>query len=52
MGASVAALGGLDALVVSAGIGEHCASLRARIREGLGFLGLELNETRNDDGRW
>jgi acetate kinase len=46
-GAFAAALGGLDTLVFSAGIGEHCPSIRARICEGLGFLGIELNETRN-----
>jgi acetate kinase len=47
LGAFAAALGGLDTLVFSAGIGENCPSIRARICEGLGFLGIELNETRN-----
>jgi len=42
-----AALGGLDTLVFSAGIGENCPSIRARICDGLGFLGIELNESRN-----
>ena len=46
-GAFAAALGGLDTLVFSAGIGEHCAPVRARICAGLGFLGLELDEGRN-----
>jgi len=47
MGAFAAVLGGLDTLVFSAGIGENCPSIRARICEGLGFLGIELNEARN-----
>jgi acetate kinase len=47
MGTFAAALGGLDTLVFSAGIGENCPSIRARICDGLGFLGLELNEARN-----
>lgn len=47
LGAFAAALGGLDTLVFSAGIGENCASIRTRICDGLGFLGIELNETRN-----
>ena len=47
MGAFAAALGGLDTLVFSAGIGENCPSIRARICDGLGLLGIELNETRN-----
>jgi acetate kinase len=47
IGSFVAALGGLDTLVFSAGIGENCPSIRTRICDGLGFLGIELNETRN-----
>jgi acetate kinase len=47
VGAFAAALGGLDTLVFSAGIGERSASIRARICEGLGFLGIELNNGRN-----
>ncbi len=47
MGAFAAALGGLDTLVFSAGIGERSASIRARICEGLGFLGIALDDTRN-----
>jgi acetate kinase len=47
LGAFAAALGGLDTLVFSAGIGENCPSIRARISEGLGFLGVELDEARN-----
>ncbi|HUJ72393.1 MAG TPA: acetate/propionate family kinase [Verrucomicrobiae bacterium] len=47
LGAFAAALGGLDTLVFSAGIGENCPSIRARICEELGFLGVELSGTRN-----
>jgi len=47
LGAFAAALGGLDTLVFSAGIGENCPSIRARICDGLSFLGIELNEARN-----
>jgi acetate kinase len=47
IGSFAAALGGLDMLVFSGGIGENCPPIRARICEGLGFLGIELNEARN-----
>jgi acetate kinase len=47
VGSFVAALGGLDALVFSAGIGENCAPVRARICDGFGFLGVELDSTKN-----
>jgi acetate kinase len=42
-----AAIGGVDALVFTAGIGENAAGLRARICEGLGFLGIALDPARN-----
>ncbi len=47
IGAFAAALGGLDTLVFAGGIGENAPLIRARICEGLGFLGLELDELRN-----
>jgi acetate kinase len=46
-GAFAAALGGLDTLIFSAGIGENCPGIRARICEGLNFLGVELNKFHN-----
>jgi acetate kinase len=49
LGAFAAALGGLDTLVFSAGIGENCPPIRARICDGLGFLEVELNAARNAD---
>ena len=47
IGAFAAALGGLDTLVFAGGIGENSPLIRARICEGLRFLGIELNESRN-----
>lgn len=47
IGAYAAALGGLDTLVFAGGIGEHAAGIRSRICEGLEFLGIEIDETRN-----
>ncbi|XBQ17665.1 MAG: acetate/propionate family kinase [Oceanicaulis sp.] len=41
--AMCASLQGLDALVFSAGIGEHSPSVRAAVCEGLGWLGVELD---------
>ncbi|MGE5099306.1 MAG: acetate/propionate family kinase [Deltaproteobacteria bacterium] len=47
VGALVAALGGVDTLIFTAGIGEHSAPIRERICEGLEFLGFELDAERN-----
>jgi acetate kinase len=47
IGAFAAALGGLDTLVFAGGIGENAPPVRARICEGLGFLGIELEEKLN-----
>ncbi len=47
IGAFVAALGGLDTLVFAGGIGENAPVVRARICEGLEFLGIKLEEKRN-----
>ncbi len=47
IGAFAAALGGLDTLVFSGGIGENAPMVRARICDGLGFLGVEIEEKRN-----
>ena len=47
IGAYAAALGGLDTLVFAGGIGENAAVVRARICNGLGFLGLKLSGPRN-----
>ena len=47
IGAFAAALGGLDTLVFAGGIGENAPIVRARICDGLGFLGIELEEKQN-----
>lgn len=47
IGAFAAALGGVDTLVFAGGIGEHAATIRERICDGLGFLGIDLDEARN-----
>lgn len=47
IGAFAAALGGLDTLVFAAGIGENVPIVRARICDGLDFLGIRLDEERN-----
>jgi acetate kinase len=45
--AMAAALGGLDALVFTGGVGEHSPEIRARAVDGLGFLGAALDPERN-----
>jgi acetate kinase len=47
IGCFAAALGGLDTLVFAGGIGENAPRVRARICDGLGFLGIEIDEKRN-----
>jgi acetate kinase len=48
IGAMAAGLGGLDALVFTAGIGEHSARVRADVCARLGFLGVELDPHANE----
>jgi acetate kinase len=47
IGAMCAALGGLDAIVFSGGVGEGSALVRARVCDRLGFLGVQLSDERN-----
>jgi acetate kinase len=47
IGAFAAVLGGVDTLVFAGGIGENAPPVRARICDGLEFLGIELEEKRN-----
>ncbi len=47
IGSFAAALGGLDTLVFAGGIGENAPIIRARICDGLGFLGIELSRKCN-----
>ena len=50
-GAMAAALGGLDAFVFTAGIGEHAAPVRERACTALAFLGIDLDGEANAAGR-
>jgi len=50
LGSLAAALGGLDALVFTAGVGENSAELRGRICRGAAWLGVELDEAANARG--
>ena len=48
--AMAATLGGLDALVFTGGVGERSAPIRAMAAEGLGFLGITVDSSLNEDG--
>ena len=48
IGAYAAVLGGLDVLVFTGGIGEHAHAIRARICDGLDFLGIRLDAPSNE----
>ena len=50
LGSLVAALGGLDALVFTAGIGEHAPEIRRRVCRDASWLGVELDEAANAAG--
>jgi acetate kinase len=51
IGAYAAAMGGLDAVAFTGGIGENSPRLRAACCEGLSFLGVRLNAEQNENGR-
>ncbi|MCI9309585.1 MAG: acetate kinase [Lawsonibacter sp.] len=48
VGAYAAAMGGVDAVIFTAGVGENDKVIRAMACEGLEFMGLKLDETAND----
>ena len=50
IGSLAAAIGGIDALVFTGGIGEHAAEIRRRVCERLDWLGAELDGTANGAG--
>src|ERR1700731_673210 len=50
LGSLAASLGGLDALVFAAGIGEHAPEIRRRAREQTAWLGIELDDAGNAAG--
>jgi len=47
IGSYIAALGGIDSIIFSGGIGERSAEIRSRVLKNFGFLGLELDDERN-----
>jgi acetate kinase len=51
IGAMTATLGGIDALVFTAGVGEHSANIRERVCEKLKYLGLDLDPAANENCR-
>jgi acetate kinase len=51
IGAYLAAMNGADAVIFTGGIGENSAEIRARICDGLKWLGIELNAERNEAHR-
>ena len=50
LGSLAAALGGLDALVFTAGIGEHAPEIRRRVCKQAAWLGIELDDAANAAG--
>jgi acetate kinase len=51
LGSLAAVLGGLDALVFTAGVGENSSDIRARVCDGARWLGLTLDPEANDQGQ-
>jgi acetate kinase len=51
IGSLAAAMGGVDALVFTAGIGQHAAPIRARICEGCEWLGARIDQAANNSGQ-
>lgn len=49
IGSYAAAMGGIDAIVFTAGVGEHDAATRAAIVDGLEFMGIKIDAAKNDD---
>ena len=50
LGSLAAALGGFDALVFTAGIGENAPEIRGQVCQQAAWLGMELDETANEGG--
>jgi len=47
IGSLAAALGGLDGLIFTGGIGEHAGAIRAQVCDGMGWIGIALDPARN-----
>lgn len=50
VGAYAAAMGGIDALVFTGGIGENSSDVRAAVCKSLGFMGMDIDEAKNAAG--
>ncbi len=50
IGAYAATMGGIDTLVFAGGMGDQAPAIRARICQGLAFLGIAIDEARNESG--
>lgn len=50
LGSLAAALGGLDALIFTAGVGEHAVDVRRRVLEDAAWLGVEIDPAANASG--
>ena len=50
LGSMCAAIGGLDALIFTGGIGEHASSIRARICSAASWLGIDFDSVQNESG--
>ena len=48
VGAYAAAMGGVDAVIFTAGVGENDKAIRAMVCRGLEYMGVELDESAND----
>ncbi|HDO52705.1 MAG TPA: acetate kinase, partial [Rhizobiales bacterium] len=51
LGSLAGALGGLDVLVFTGGIGEHASAVRERVCQDAGWLGIRLDSAANEQGR-
>jgi acetate kinase len=51
IGSLTAALGGIDGVVFTAGVGENSPVIRERVCRGLGFLGMKIDSDANQQGR-
>ena len=52
VGSYIAALGGVDAIAFTGGLGENDSDIREAVCEGLSFVGLELDKEKNDNARF
>jgi acetate kinase len=48
IGAYAAALGGIDAIIFGGGVGENAPVIRRKVLEGMGWCGIEIDDSAND----